>query len=109
MNIRPSFGNVRETLLESLEMTTSTTEGSYGECPVCGKKLCAIPSQPLSDATCPHCGSLRWLSRYELSGDVVRALADRGVDVRQDAEGQITTIRFSGPSTMIQSSINWLR
>jgi hypothetical protein len=77
-------------------MTASTTEGSSGECPVCGKKVWTIPSQPLGDATCPHCGSLLWLSLSTTSLDTIRELAERGIDVELDAEGQITAISFSG-------------
>jgi hypothetical protein len=51
-----------------MNASTRTPEGWSGHCPICGHELCIEPSLPSRDATCPHCGSLVWLSR------VVRAM-----------------------------------
>ena len=62
---------------------------------MCGKKVWITPSNSPSDATCPHCGALLWFETA-LKGDAIKDLADRGIDVDLDAEGEITNIRFCG-------------
>ena len=74
-----------------------TTEGLPSECLVCGKKVWILPSVPLGDATCPHCGHLLWFpeSSPRIQDDI-RRLAKLGIEVETDDEGEVRQIQFSG-------------
>ncbi len=76
-------------------MTTSTTDGSPSRCTVCGKRMWITPAEPFADATCPHCGALVWFDTT-LAADIIKALADRGVEVDLDAEGEVTRVYLTG-------------
>jgi hypothetical protein len=79
--------------------SSHTTEGLPSECPLCGKNVWTTPSQPPGDATCPHCGNLLWFQPGDLKiGDPIRRLAELGAEVEVDNEGQVTIVRFSGPT-----------
>jgi mannitol/fructose-specific phosphotransferase system IIA component (Ntr-type) len=45
-----------------MNISSRTPEGLPGRCPICGKDVVVDPSIPPGDATCPHCGSLLWIS-----------------------------------------------
>ena len=64
---------------------------------------------PLGDAVCPHCGSLVFpsLQREHVHGDVEKALADRGILVETNDDGEITKIQLHGPR-FDDRSIQWL-
>lgn len=84
--------------ITQLQISSNTPEGQPSECPVCRKKVWIAPSQATRDATCPHCGSLLWFdASADDVEDPVRRLAELGVEVEVDGEGQVQAIRFSGP------------
>lgn len=67
-----------------MTISTRTPEGWPGRCSVCGRPLRVEPSPATLDATCPHCGSLVWLSRPVercFAGLVVRLLAALGLAI----------------------------
>jgi acyl carrier protein len=43
-----------------MNIASGTPEGEPNRCPICDAILCMEPSQPASDAPCPHCGHLLW-------------------------------------------------
>ena len=66
---------------------------------------------PLADATCPHCGSLIYqqLQRNRFDGDDEKRLADLGVIVETNDQGEITVAELHGPrfnDTIIQKLAN---
>ena len=80
-----------------MDISSRTTEGLPSECPLCGKKVWTIPSQPPGDATCPHCGNLLWVDEGDAGvGDPIRQLAELGAEVEVDDEGQVTSVRLFG-------------
>jgi len=50
-------------------ISSRTPEGSDNRCPICAAAVRIEPSQPTSDAPCPHCGSLLW---FYVGRDAVR-------------------------------------
>jgi predicted RNA-binding Zn-ribbon protein involved in translation (DUF1610 family) len=60
-----------------MNISSRTPEGTPGRCRFCGRSVQVEPSYPIADATCPHCGSLLWLScppRRKLSAALRRFL-----------------------------------
>lgn len=45
-----------------MTISSRTTEGDPGRCPVCGEAERLEASAPSRDATCPACGSLLWIA-----------------------------------------------
>lgn len=82
-----------------MNVSTRTSEGCPCNCPVCGKQMVVIMCQPLGDATCPHCGALVYprLQHGQLAGDDERRLADLGVLIETDDQGNITVAELHGP------------
>jgi hypothetical protein len=80
-----------------MNAATRTPDGSSGSCPVCGKVVLISPSIPLGDATCPHCGVLLYSeSQGRLAPEVLIRLADLGVQIETDAEGEVIRIQLDG-------------
>ncbi len=69
------------------------------DCPVCGKRMIVSICSPLGDATCPHCGSLLYprLRRDHIEGDDEKRLANIGILVETNNEGEVTTAELHGP------------
>lgn len=77
-----------------MEIASRTPEGESGSCIVCGHSFYIDPATPCGDAPCPNCGTLLW---FETPTDHVHAqLADRGVFVTTDENGQVVALRFCG-------------
>lgn len=77
--------------------STRTTEGLPSDCPVCGKLMSVSPGEPLGDIVCPHCGMLfipDTQPRPCVADDLNR-LADLGVTVDTDDEGEVTRVQFN--------------
>ncbi len=57
------------------------------------------PSIPLGDATCPHCGALVFPKFHgeNFVGDDEKRLADLGVIVETDDQGEVITAELHGP------------
>lgn len=77
-----------------MKSVSRTPEGEPAKCPVCGNVVSVEPSRPHGDAPCPNCGSLLWLN--ELTPQVAEQLAERGVTVETDDDGEVTLIRLTG-------------
>ncbi|MFN7292585.1 MAG: hypothetical protein ACK5YR_09355 [Pirellula sp.] len=54
---------------------------------------------PIGDAVCSHCGSLLFphLQKGRVSSDAEKSLAERGITVETNDEGEITLVRLDGP------------
>ena len=81
-----------------MEIATRTSEGSPSECALCGKQMIVAACFPIGDATCPHCGSLLYpqLKRDQPESDDEKKLADLGVLVETNDEGEITAAQLTG-------------
>jgi hypothetical protein len=82
-----------------MDDATRTTEGFPSRCPVCGKRMSIDSGEPVGDAVCPHCGVLfypEWEQARPAHDDLQR-LADLGVIVETDDEGEVTRLQFQGP------------
>lgn len=82
-----------------MEIATRTSEGTPSNCPECGKRIIVSASTPLGDAICPHCGSLIFprSQRDRIEGDDEKRLADLGVIVETNDQGEITVAKLHGP------------
>lgn len=82
-----------------MEISTRTSEGLPSECTICGKQMIVSACSPLGDAICPHCGSLIFprLQRDRIDGDNEKRLADMGILVETNDQGEITVAELHGP------------
>lgn len=82
-----------------MDISTRTSEGIPSDCPVCGKQMIVSACTPLGDATCPHCGFLIYpsLPRNRVDGDDEKRLADLGIIVETNDQGEISIAELHGP------------
>jgi predicted RNA-binding Zn-ribbon protein involved in translation (DUF1610 family) len=82
-----------------MNTATRTTEGTPSSCPICGKRMIVSPSIPLGDATCPHCGALIYprLQGDNFERDHEKRLAELGVIIETDDEGEVISAELHGP------------
>lgn len=66
---------------------------------MCGKRMSVDAGAPASDVVCPHCGVLFFpeLEQTPPAADDLKRLADLGVIVETDDEGEVTRLQFQGP------------
>ena len=75
---------------------TRTPEGIPDQCPICGHRFNAVPSQPTGDVPCPRCGHLIWpvgtevgVKRLESTKRAIRQLAGEIERTAKDSPTQL--------------------
>jgi PTS system nitrogen regulatory IIA component len=79
-----------------MNISSRTPEGLPARCPVCGQDVVVDPSVPPGDATCPHCGSLLWISTD-------RRVVDPAIIISQDVYELLRALDFIPGQALVLS------
>ncbi len=81
-----------------MDAATRTSEGVPYRCSICGKKMIVTASDPLGEIVCPHCGVLCFpnVTVSTVSSDDEYQLAQKGIFVETNDEGEIIQLYFKG-------------